>query len=271
MASPVTLHIISNSGLKVTFDIPKYKLNSSDKRKGISYRVSDDIAQQFPFKSVYYDSKQYIEGFMSPVSPLTLPPKGKQKAGIGKHATTYAFLHPPAGLAKLINWEKVKVEYDSFRVNPYFDLDHSVDEESNCMQRFSCLSKKRDLPSSNSNREVNKEWAYACFSVLGAFIYFDDAYKIVSVNILSLSPRGATSELRMEGPYKVEDPKMIQELKLLDRFKTIPLKEFHEGGYVAKVGETQKKTYKMKISDILCVHAMISQRFFILIDSSDYY
>ena len=73
-----------------------------------------------------YQGREFL-GWMSPISPVNLPSKARVLAGIPpfnddlvndlvnesirgsistKNATSYAFLHPPKGLAKALDWSK---------------------------------------------------------------------------------------------------------------------------------------------------------------------
>ncbi len=225
MASPATLHIITDCGLQISFNADEYQKNP---RKGAFYEIHDDISQGFTLKEGR-ESEDWV-GFMSPISNLSLPSKVKERAGIKQNATQFAFLHPPRGLAGALDWRQLNNELEIFEDNVDI-IDLSIHSGSK-RKRFPCCG--GDDVVTLASPEAPREWALACFSVLGGFIYFDAAYEVLAINAISLSKRGATSQVHMGGPFQAS-PEVVQQMKQLGRFEVLPLSQYHESGYVAKV------------------------------------
>ena len=60
-----------------------------------------------PFDSYQFDSSEIdreLTGWLSPTSDLSLPKAAKKKAGIPDKAKRHSFMHPPSGLANMLDW-----------------------------------------------------------------------------------------------------------------------------------------------------------------------
>lgn len=238
-------------------------------KHALSYTIENIDAQGFPVAlnecrnhpSLSESNKRDFVGVMSPLSPLSLPKQKKKLAGIDERATRYAFIHPPKGLAGSLDWAQIKViwkqlKYHEKKMNES-DHDDDDDDDSKILPPGSCSSDMSNNSFKNSlygfssrfgrkknaiDRESSKplivppsttllrKWALACFSLLGAFVYFkdeEDSFEVISVNALCLSNLGTNFGLRMAGPYQTP-LETIQVLKRLNRFEVIPLEHFHE-------------------------------------------
>ena len=233
-------------------------------KRALSYVIEDIDKQGFPVKlheSPFSDKqKKDFVGAMSPLSPLSLPKERKKLAGIDERATRYAYIHPPKGLAGTLDWGRIKVvlrqlKYHDKKMNESVIVDEEDSVRSserkylisprNLLSRKSPTShrflKQRNSSENDSTRSKQplivppadtlvKQWALACFSLMGAFVYFedkDDGVDVLSVNALCLSKLGTQGGLRMAGPFQTP-LETIQVLKKLDRFEVIPMENYHE-------------------------------------------
>ncbi len=237
-------------------------------KQALSYSIENIEAQGFPVKGMNNSingprQPQDFVGVMSPLSRLSLPKERKKQAGIKPQATRYAYIHPPKGLAAALDWAYIRVvwkqlKYHKKKMNAASDSDNDDDDDDDDEQEYSMRSSlqtcnlitqksmsrrlfMRRSPSTDSKKlneplvvpassSVLKKWALACFSLLGAFVYFedkDDGVEVISVNAICLSELGTQGVLRMAGPYNTP-LETIQVLRKLDRFEVIPLENFHE-------------------------------------------
>lgn len=222
MASPVTLYIAPDTGLDVTVD--KDSISSSNSSllfeviRGYSYKLSN--IGQFRIKGGHgIVDHNILRGFMSPITPVTLPPYGREKSGIfNPKATQFSFLHPPVGLAAQIDWTR---HDDLFYDNPKSTLRDIHEGEHDRSRK---TSKK-----SGSGRP-DYSWAIPFISVTGAFAYFDDDLNLVSVNVVTL--RKTDYALNLSGPFKTP-PTVVSSILETERARVIPLDAFHESSFVA--------------------------------------
>jgi hypothetical protein len=116
---------------------------------------------------------------LQPISAVTLPAATKKLVGIHEKAKYFAYIHPPEGLAEMIDWEKVDFRHDSNLGDLY---------------------------------QENK-WAMPFCSVLGAYAYFTDD-SLIQVNALSMLKTQFVLDLA--GPFKVtkEAKAEMRELKM---------------------------------------------------------
>lgn len=226
------------------------------------YTVCDAREQGFPLKASVVET--HYDGHMSPLSPLSLPKERKRNAGIVEQATQYAYIHPPKKLASDLDWDKVKAVWKNqvqnaqltscndkrsqSREGYVYDLGIKNDlfETNSRPTMTSHLSKRKDLTLDGSSPNpfsslkncfkkeksfsirsavLPKEWSLACFSVLGAFAYFDDDRNVLSINVLCFTKTDYS--IQMTGPYETS-PETVQVIKNRDRFQVIPLEHYHE-------------------------------------------
>ena len=209
MSSPISLHIEPITDLKI--DIPSFKNEHNNSREDIPYKLHDPSEQGFKVKEG--QKEKTFEGFMSPLSNLTLPPIRKEAAGISRKATKYAYLYPPKDLPDALNWDEI----------PSFNDIHEAESlrpSTGCSSVYRRSSIKKNIRESNKNyprtdkdkykhsldkfdlnpmdtpytrkyciddeaindyetnkwkyHELNKESYLACFALQGAFVYFEE-------------------------------------------------------------------------------------------------
>ncbi len=231
--------------------------NGVNGKRALSYLLEDIESQGFPV-SLPVNKRDFV-GSMSPLSPLSLPKQKKKLAGIDQRATRYAFIHPPKGLAAALDWAQIKVLWKQLKYHEKkkcdlvddvsdTDLNLSPSTESTVQSSFTngqiglsarLLRRKNSIDDRQSSPKsvivppsssVLRKWALACFSLHGAFVYFEDTedgVEVISVNALCLSKLGTNFGLRMAGPYQTP-LETIQVLKKLERFEVVPLEHFHE-------------------------------------------
>jgi hypothetical protein len=238
MASPIAFHIIADGRLNFLFDKKEYKNHPTS--KDLTYELDEKTTEAISrFSGNTGDGEDCWEGHMSSISDLSLPSKEKEKAGIKKDAEKYAFMYPPKGLAKVFDWGKVSRPQSQEEMNRIVQQrppSRKMDTAKNILCCGLLEGNSAVSPDQTADPDVI-EWTLACFSVLGAFVYFDNKLDVVCVNVLSLSERGANSKINLTGPFKTP-PEKAKQLKQLNWFGLIPLVQYHEGGYVAKVSET---------------------------------
>ena len=105
MSSPLTYYIEPCKDyalFEVDFEEPLYceGVNPNDLHSSRKYRVVNLGTCGFmPDEHAPPNNDEIIQGIMSPTHDLTLPPFTREKAGISKDASTFAFIHPPPYLA----------------------------------------------------------------------------------------------------------------------------------------------------------------------------
>lgn len=209
MANPIRLFIVPNCGLELTFP----EVDPSSNEDPTKYRITNLDSPHF-FK--YFGSSASsnnlelgLEGWMSPVADVTLPPKIMTLAGIPPNATRYAFIHPPDNLGNIINWNKVKLNSDHKRFL------------ERCNQA-TCDHEKRAL------LLEKQEWSIPWLAIFGGYVYFDGDDPI-AVNPLALLETNFV--LNFAGPYHVKK-EASKEMKVLNRVHPIPIDVFRENFFV---------------------------------------
>jgi hypothetical protein len=132
---------------------------------------------------------------LQPISAVTLPAATKKLVGIHEKAKYFAYIHPPEGLAEMIDWEKVDFRHDSNLGDLY---------------------------------QENK-WAMPFCSVLGAYAYFTDD-SLIQVNALSMLKTQFVLDLA--GPFKVTKEAKA-EMRELNRVHPLSSEVFYENSFVA--------------------------------------
>ena len=146
-----------------------------------------------------YTPGEKFEGWMSPLAPVNLPAKARALAGIpsvkpytdfmtfseditisNKPATSYAFFHPPKGLAKKLDWSS----YGRVQGNR-FALHRSPSLEANPMARvfailFGGYDSNLSCLQQSSIHFTQHKPTFHPFP--HSFIYFDENNEIVQIN-----------------------------------------------------------------------------------------
>lgn len=169
-----------------------------------------------------------FKGTMSPLCPVTLPPKIKELVGILEEARYYAFLHPPQGLADVFNWKQVLIDEkvkDGIKESGK-DSD-SVRPRTGLRATISRIASRAGRSQSNKNKEKDAErtWAIPFCAILGGFAYFDENKDLVQVNVLS--PFKTKYKFPLAGPFKANKDAMT-DLREFDRVFPLTLSVFHE-------------------------------------------
>jgi len=211
MASPIVFYLYPQCGLKIELndEIQEHTddIHVNDLR--IKRKFSVTNPHELPLVETSSQENMDFGGFLSPTWSLTLPKKLKELAGIPKEARYYAFMHPPTGLANMINWEKY----------PFTD----------------------DLSSDSID---NKGVASA--SLLGGYVYFDGDFNVLCVNAISTEQNdNQSSQLKLSGPYEV-DTIICDEVEHLKRPQHLTLGIFHEAGFIASAWVRPNETFQAK-------------------------
>jgi ankyrin repeat protein len=213
MASPITWNLVADCGLKVELqnnhDFSKWRrfpnTYSLTPPHFLHFKNPNDSRLQNPF-----------EGKLSSIHRVTVPKGVRKKAEIPKDATYFCFMHPPRGLAALVNWEKHK---SFFSKNAW---------------KFQSAIKEKD--------------AGQLFAILlGAYIYFDSNQNLLRVNALSFMK--TENKLNFSGPWNITKD-ALNTLISLERFEEIHLDSFAEGGLVSWAWVTPSESFG---SHSLCV------------------
>jgi hypothetical protein len=239
MTSPVTLHIVSDLDLKISFDVKEYE---NHPMKGIEYVLKNDVRQGFPLKTIGRKAatRRDWKGLMSPISEVNLPPKMKERAGIPLEATGFAYIHPPRGLARRQDWDQIM--YEMANETNFLPVDPSFHDDSTHggrWSRFFPCCPADDTVKEPDAYKIPREWSLASFTLYGAFVYFDEHYTVKSVNGISFFKIGNMNKIRMAGPYDTPIEKVKQFIQW-ERFEISVLEQFHELGFVAMVSEMNK-------------------------------
>jgi hypothetical protein len=222
MANPIRLFLVPNVGLEFDFKKPhdtnnpnctsaqdpiRYTLTNLQ-HGGFSELLKAPIGDTLEVRvqnhergdnwiELSKDTVNYdLQGWMSPISDVTLPPVIKKLVGIQPLAKYYAYIHPPEGLAEMIDWTKVDFKED---------------------------------PDLNDLMAVNK-WAMPFCCAMGAYAYFDKDHTLIQVNALSLLATQYT--LDFAGPFQVSD-EATAEMRELQRVHPLSMNVFYESFFVA--------------------------------------
>ena len=167
----------------------KYDTQKYNTEFGLEYTVLN--IEDFPLTS----TPKEIRGWLSPMRAVTLPVDKKELAGIPSKATRFSYVYPPRGLADYIVWS-------------------SMSPSNHCKGTAQCYDNK---------------WALPYVASFGAFAYFDDNYKLLGVNAISL--RQTSYELDFAGPFVATD-KAYREICDLNRYQSLYLDVFGEAGFI---------------------------------------
>ena len=171
MASPLVIYVSPNMGLEieiVNFTDLEREFDPRDNSAPRVYRITNlgmftDFLSEQP-----EESTATYEGKLSPLFNVTLPPAAKEAAGIPLEARHFGFMHPPENLGRLVDWEKFIEDRTEFR-----DMYQSSRESTTTQTHERSIIK-----------EVNQlDIANIC--ILGAFVYFDENFDLLSVNALT--------------------------------------------------------------------------------------
>ena len=208
MADPIELYIVPNCGLQIQPHDPQSDPTTDDSSSDSLHNINGNIALKQEGRKYKIcntkvlplsdpTSEETYEGWMSPISPVTLPLQIKKLAGIPEKATQFAYLYPPEGLAPSIDWSKVRL------------FPNEIDEQSLI---------RRD------------EWAIPMVALVGGFVYFDEETEPLCVNAISLLP--TTYKIRFSGPFdSVQEVR--EDLQSLNRVHPMTMGAFNECNYVA--------------------------------------
>jgi ankyrin repeat protein len=131
------------------------------------------------------------KGWLSPLGNLTLPLKVRRALGIPAEAKKFCFVYPPRGLADHIDWGNVSA---------------------------------KGLQKNQSSHK----WAMPYVASFGAFAYFDEKSRILSVNAITLVK--TPYEIKVEGPFLATDD-AYEEMNNLNRYQALYLDVFREVNY----------------------------------------
>jgi len=212
MATPITLGLLSDIGLKIKINKSKFHgIDCTDTSMPWQYTVTN-YGQICPSNCTTSDYKEDLKGWLSPTSPVTLSPIIKDEAGIPKEATSYGFMYPPQGLAKILSQQDLGNNFGS---------DAEIEPLQDNVERMGIKSA----------------------AILGGFAYFDKNCECIRINALSLErPEGT---LRFSGPFKVNQS-ACDELYKLRRPQPLQLDIFHEVGFVSFAWVRPKESFQFK-------------------------
>ena len=195
--------------------------------QGSFYKLTD--LSQFHLKDgADYSEISLGQGFMSPISNITLPPIRREKAGIHPKATKYAFLHPPKALANEIQWSHYDSVLDEVERSTIYANDHFQDnpnKEGADSTTVNALTKSTIDPN-----QAKVAWAIPFFAVSGAYVYMDDDLHVLAVNVVVLQQ--TQFKLNLSGPFKTPDT-VVRAMQDSKRLHVMPLDAFHANSFVA--------------------------------------
>ncbi len=217
MASPFCLFIVPNCGLSVSVDVRNH-----------TYKIKDESKHEFIFMDESTMFLDIWQGKLSPVADLNLPPYAMAKAGIKSSSKKVAFLYPPPTLAAKLDWrahhEEIFNQKDmSTRPSMGFCLSEAVSPKT---------VRRMIYEQNNDNYKNERTWALPYFSMLGAYVYFNDDMEVVCINTLSMIK--TRYALKLAGPFQTI-PEIVRSLKKTGRTEKIPLTLFHEAGFLELV------------------------------------
>jgi len=222
MASPLTLYLAPNCGLEI--EIAKDPIPGSISHpigsRTYTYTLTD-VRSQFHLKEGVEHPK-VLQGIMSAMSNITLPPVPRREAGIlNKKATQFAYIHPPVGFAAQI---EVGPEYD------HGDDDDLSHEKEESFEDDNYNTDKKDHYDLSQTDYALNTWALPCFAINGGFVYFDDDLNILAVNAITLQK--TKYALRLSGPFKAPTA-AIDAMTEKNRIQVMALDALHEISFVA--------------------------------------
>lgn len=206
---------------------PRTSIDPHDIMQGSFYKLTD--LSQFHLKDgADYSEISLGQGFMSPISNITLPPIRREKAGIHPKATKYAFLHPPKALANEIQWSHYDSVLDEVERSTIYANDHFQDnpnKEGADSTTVNALTKSTIDPN-----QAKFAWAIPFFAVSGAYVYMDDDLHVLAVNVVVLQQ--TQFKLNLSGPFKTPDT-VVRAMQDSKRLHVMPLDAFHANSFVA--------------------------------------
>jgi len=199
MASPLQFYTIRDCGLQVEtlkadFSDWRERFDQDFRSSPMKYRLkNDEDLRPSLVNNISGFEKSLFEGLMSPTSPLTLSEDVKICAGIPSEAKRFAYIHPPISLSQKINTEVASGQNPSFRTH--------------------------------LTRET-----ISSFALLGGFVYLDEEYSVVSVNVLSR--KKTHFKYNFSGPWNATQ-EATDEMQDLRRTSVTQLGTLQEAGFVS--------------------------------------
>ena len=188
------MHLIpphNTGGLEIEVD-----LYNNDTNTSIKYTIKNN----HDLSLLDHTKDKTFSGFLSPINKITLPEAVKKLAGVPTEAKYFSFLHPPKGLAKVIDWTSCSPD----------------------LRRTRC----------NKRGEGPNTWGIPYVAILGAYVYFDSNHNVLRVNAISLFENDSNCDLRLTGPFYVTDSDAMK-VRRSKRAQPLVLDFFHEVGFVA--------------------------------------
>ncbi len=223
MASPITLYIIPNCGLQIDFDVNQVSEHNSNPIEYIITKKSDELS----LRSDHVGVDEVFSGTMAPVHETTLPKAIKTKAGIPESATYFSFLHPPANLAAAVDWE----EWEFNNAKNLEKIENEYNEK---------YIKMEDV---QYNESESNHWAMPTVGLIGAYVYFNSNFDVLSVNVLSLRP--TKFDLRFSGPFQATE-EAEKSIRRSHRAQPLVIDHFHEVGFVASACIRPNEMFELK-------------------------
>lgn len=274
MASPVRLFIAPNTGIELKIQPVLARRKSTSTSRSAEETASSDplVSYGDPLRDAGIVDPNYVRhnwdyfltkedqfnlklgaefssvamGRMSPIYNVTLTPHARQKAGIHKTASRFAYLHPPKGLANKIDWKSYHFSKDDGSFKTMNCIYETFEEEYDPAMPQSKHQTKDKVESDPSALNYSRNaWAAPFLSIYGAFVYFDDDLRILEVNVITL--RETDFHLNLNGPYRTPTS-VINEVSELNRMEVYPLDAAHENSYVATAWVCPNETFASGVS-----------------------
>jgi len=241
MASPIHYYVCPDCGINIDIankeEQLKKELKPTDLRTPRKYTICEESLREIVLD---YDAatKPLSKGNLSPLSPITLPSYYKDHAGIPHDARYYAYIHPPPDLSDLFDYESILQALNGVDMlkDPEFEKRRLIKEKSKCinMRGHSQIEEAASPPTPTPfpTPQEYRHIATSTFAVFGGFAYFDENFKLLRVNALSL--KRTDFKLFLSGPYQTTD-EASKAVVYLDRSNYILIKLVQEAGFVSKV------------------------------------
>lgn len=240
MASPIALYVSPNKELKIELKKNPFKKDEEPDSSFKPFRYKIANLKYFHLKDEYDENQQEFIGFMSPLSRVTLPRASREKAGIPGNALWCAYLHPPSGLGKIIDWQKYKdLEIDddgSTEVLTFWELQMMLG--INRMMHVKKNERFQVNPSDTRHRRAAPH-----ISAFGGYIYFDELMNQLSINVITM--KKTRFLIKLAGPFPCSNT-TIEACMAVNRIQHLPLEIFQDGGYVASAWTRPLETFQSK-------------------------
>lgn len=199
---PNTLYIAPNCDIEL-----KCNINICNKGFGHVYEITNMCHfEHMCSPSVHRDECK--QGWIAPLSSLTLNDEEKIKIGIPPTAKKFSYVFPPHKLSDHIDWNKVELP----------DLDESF--------RFQVKTPTDDYYREQADK--TRSWAFPHFASFGAYAYFDENDKLLRINAITLEE--THFKLYFAGPYEAT-PNTYNEVCDWNRYEPFYLDAFREIGF----------------------------------------